>query len=157
MDETTPSKGGRPPSDINRDQLEGLARLFCTIDEAAAFFKVSKRTMIRHLKKKDVAEAWERGKQTGRLSLRRLQWQHANGTGSSAVQMTIHMSKHQLGETDRIEQNTTNTSYVVEAPAPMPVEDWQRVFGKGDVMPPETIEADDGEDPQPIQPQDGAH
>ena len=143
MDETTPSKGGRPPSEIPRDQLEQLARLNCTMEEAAAFFKVSKRTMTRHMKKKDVAEAWERGRQTGKLSLRRLQWQHANGTGSSAVQMTIHLSKHWLGETDRVEQTNTNTSYVVEAPAPMATEDWQRVFGKGDVMPPTVPSEDD--------------
>ena len=143
MDETTKSKGGRPFSDIPIDQLEGLARMNCTMEEAAAFFRVSKRTMTRHMKKRDVAEAWERGRQLGKLSLRRLQWQHASGTGSSAVQMVIHLSKHWLGETDRVEQTNTNTSYVVEAPAPMPVEDWQRVFGKGDVMPPAEPSADD--------------
>ena len=145
MDETTPSKGGRPPSDIPAAQLEGLARLNATIEEAAAFFKVSKRTLLRHLKKKEMAEAWERGKQGGRLSLRRLQWQHANGTGSSAVQMTIHLSKHWLGETDKIEQNTHNTNFVVEAPAPMAVEDWKRTFGKGDVAP-AVLPPDDNED-----------
>jgi hypothetical protein len=35
---------------------------------------------------------WEAGRQKGKLSLRRLQWLHANGTGSSAVHMAIHLS-----------------------------------------------------------------
>lgn len=96
---------GKPKSKIDVEHLERLARLNCTIDEAAAFFKCTKRTLLRYLddKKRGPAfrEAWERGKQEGRLSLRRLQWRHANGSGSSSVQMTIHLSKHWLGETEK--------------------------------------------------------
>jgi hypothetical protein len=43
-------------------------------------------------------DVWEQGKAERRIALRRLQWRHAQGTGSSAVQMTIHLSKHWLGE-----------------------------------------------------------
>ena len=46
-------------------------------------------------------DAWQRGRAGGKLSLRRLQWQHAQGEGSSAVQMTIHLSKHWLGESEK--------------------------------------------------------
>jgi hypothetical protein len=33
--------------------------------------------------------------------LRQLQWKHAKRTDSSGVAMTIHMSKHRLGEHDK--------------------------------------------------------
>lgn len=96
---------GKPPAEIDLKQLEGIAKFHCTIDEAAVFFGCSKRTMLRYLdeENRDPAyrEAWERGRTNGKLSLRRLQWQHASGTGSSAVQMTIHLSKHWLGETEK--------------------------------------------------------
>lgn len=96
---------GKPKAKINIDELERLARLHCTIEEAAAFFKCAKRTLLRYLdpKNKDASyrEAWERGQHAGKLSLRRLQWRHASGNGSSAVQMTIHLSKHLLGQTEK--------------------------------------------------------
>jgi hypothetical protein len=89
---------------INVDELEKLARLQCTEAEVAAFFQCSERTVIRYLNNRkfpEYREAWERGRALGRMSLRRLQWQHANGKGASAVQMTIHLSKHWLGESER--------------------------------------------------------
>ena len=96
---------GKPACAIDVTQLEKLAALHCTIDEAAAFFGCSKRTMLRYLDETSrdpmYRQAWERGRQNGKSSLRRLQWKHANGTGSSAVTMTIHLSKHWLGETER--------------------------------------------------------
>ena len=96
---------GKPACAIDVNQLEKLAALHCTIDEAAAFFGCSKRTMLRYLDETSrdpmYREAWERGRQNGKSSLRRLQWKHANGTGSSAVTMTIHLSKHWLGETEK--------------------------------------------------------
>ena len=92
---------GKPPAEIHIEQLIKLAALNVTVEEAASYFKCCKRTMLRYLEKPDFAAAWESGKASGRMSLRRLQWQHANGKGSSAVQMTIHLSKHWLGETDK--------------------------------------------------------
>ena len=96
---------GKPACAIDVTQLEKLAALHCTIDEAAAFFGCCKRTMLRYLdetaRDSMYREAWERGRQNGKSSLRRLQWKHANETGSSAVTMTIHLSKHWLGETEK--------------------------------------------------------
>lgn len=94
--------GGKLPADIKLAEFERLVQLQCTVEEAASFFKCAKRTLQRYLKQPEYAEAWERGRELGKLSLRRLQWRHANGTGSSAVQMTIHLSKHWLGETEKV-------------------------------------------------------
>lgn len=96
-----PGKPGRPEAKVDLVQLTKLAMLACTIEEAAGFLNISKRTLLRHLEEPDCKAAWERGLQKGNVSLRRLQWKHANSAGSSAVQMTIHLSKHRLGETDK--------------------------------------------------------
>lgn len=92
---------GRPPVEIDMMQLVALARIGCTIEEAASVLGCGKRTLIDRLKLEDFKQAWEDGQMQGKVSLRRLQWRHANGTGSSAVNMTIHLSKHRLGETDK--------------------------------------------------------
>lgn len=94
-------KAGRPEAKIDLRQLEKLAMLACTVEEAASFLGVSKRTLLRHLEEPDCEAVWERGLRKGNVSLRRLQWKHASGTGSAAVQMAIHLSKHRLGETDK--------------------------------------------------------
>src|SRR5258708_559297 len=97
-----PKRIGRPPVKIDADNLRKLAALRCTVEEAATFFKTVKRTLLRRLKEDpELAEAWGNGKNEGRIALRRLQWRHAQAPGSAGVQMTIHLSKHELGEHDR--------------------------------------------------------
>ncbi len=92
---------GRPPIEIDLEQLAKLASIGCTKEEAAYILGCSKRTLLDRMKQEEVSEAWEKGVVLGKVSLRRLQWRHANGSGSSAVNMTIHLSKHRLGETDK--------------------------------------------------------
>jgi hypothetical protein len=92
---------GRPPVEIDLDQLEKLGALQPTVEEVAAFFGVSKRTMIEKLKNDATKLALESGKMKGRLNLRRLQYRHASGTGSGAVNMSIHLGKHWLNQTDK--------------------------------------------------------
>jgi ABC-type transporter Mla MlaB component len=46
-------------------------------------------------------QAWEKGQAVGAVALRQLQWKHAKRTDSSGVAMTIHMSKHLLGQNDK--------------------------------------------------------
>ncbi|NPU23954.1 hypothetical protein [Bradyrhizobium denitrificans] len=114
---------GRPPFKIDLDQLAKLASIGCTKEEAAFVLGCGKRTLLDHMRaENEVTEAWERGVNLGKVSLRRLQWRHANGSGSSAVNMTIHLSKHRLGETDKaaIEMSGPNGN-------PIPV-----VFSKDD-------------------------
>jgi hypothetical protein len=83
------------------DQLEKLGALQPTVEEVAAFFKVSKRTMIEKMKNEETKLVFERGKSLGKLNLRRTQVRHAQGTGSGAVNMSIHLGRHWLGQTDK--------------------------------------------------------
>jgi len=92
---------GRPKVEIDLVQLEKLGALHATTEEIAAFFDCEKRTIMNRLKEPAIKLALENGRQKGKLNLRRLQLRHAQGTGSSAVNMTIHLSKHWLKETDK--------------------------------------------------------
>ena len=92
---------GRPKVEIDVLQLEKLGALHATTEEVAAFFGCEKRTIISRLKEPALKLAFENGKQNGKLNLRRLQLRLAQGTGSGAVNMTIHLSKHLLGQTDK--------------------------------------------------------
>jgi hypothetical protein len=92
---------GRPAVEIDQVQLAALGAMHATYEEIAAFFNCNRRTVINRLKDPEFLLAYENGKLRGKLNLRRLQWRHAQGSGSSAVNMTIHLSKHWLGETDK--------------------------------------------------------
>ena len=92
---------GRPKIEIDLRMLAQLATIGCTKEEAAAVIGCGPRTLMLRLKEQEYRDAWENGVLMGKVSLRRLQWRHANGAGSSAVNMTIHLSKHRLGETDK--------------------------------------------------------
>jgi hypothetical protein len=94
-------KIGRPPVVLDPHELEKLGALHATLEEVAGFYGCTKRTIINRLKDRELLLTFENGKQKGKLNLRRLQMRHAQGTGSGAVNMTIHLSKHLLGQTDR--------------------------------------------------------
>lgn len=71
----------RPKKEIDLKQLEALAGLQCTDEEMAAVLGISVDTIGRRkqAKKGGFAEAYKRGKEKGKTSLRRLQWQAAQG------------------------------------------------------------------------------
>ena len=95
-------KGGRPEAEIDPEQLCNLAKLQATIAEAAGFFRCSERTLHRRLREDPKCqEAWDAGRNIGKLSLRRQVWKLANGSGSSAVSAAVHLSKHWLGQSDK--------------------------------------------------------
>lgn len=94
-------KIGRPLIKLDPVDLEKLGALHATLEEVAGFYGCTKRTIINRLKDETLQLAFENGKQKGKLNLRRLQMRHAQGTGSGAVNMTIHLSKHLLGQTDK--------------------------------------------------------
>lgn len=71
----------RPKKVINLKQVEALAGLQCTNVEMAAVLGISVDTIERRMKAKrgNFAVAYKKGKEKGKMSLRRLQWQAAQG------------------------------------------------------------------------------
>ena len=93
-------KRGRPPVEIDIDTLEKLGAMHATQEEVAAWFNCNRRTVINRLKDPEYLLAFENGKLRGNLNLKRLSVRHAEGHGSSAVNMTIYLRKQWLRETD---------------------------------------------------------
>ena len=95
---------GRPPGSIKADldikELEKLAALHCTYEEAAAWLGVTKRTFITYMEREEVRDAWERGQGRGRVSLRRIQYQLAE---KGNAPMAIFLGKNLLGQRDRFD------------------------------------------------------
>lgn len=85
---------------INLGELEKLAALECTDEEIAGWFGVSPRTIERRRKSPVFAEAIERGKARGRISLRRSQRRILDQ--GSAV-MGIFLGKQYLGQRDQVD------------------------------------------------------
>jgi len=94
--------GGRPFIEISLDELEKLSRLNCTVEEIAAFFNVSKRTIEYRMENDpDFKEMVERGRSNGKLSVRRKQFQHLE---ENSVPMAIFLGKVLLGQRETVEQ-----------------------------------------------------
>jgi hypothetical protein len=91
------SGSGRKSVNINPVELEKLCALQCTDAEIASFFGVSVRTIERRKDQPVFAEAMERGKARGRLSLRRSLWGLA-AKGNPAA--NIFLAKNLLGYKD---------------------------------------------------------
>src|SRR5690606_33944194 len=84
---------------INLPDVERLDGLQCTLYEAAAFFNIPGSKFSQIMKKfPEVQEAWDRGREAGKTSLRRKQWRLA---GSSAS-MAIHLGKNILSQKDAV-------------------------------------------------------
>lgn len=80
-------------------QVEKLGSMGCTQSEAAGFFEISLDTFKRRLKDQPgVREAWDRGKEKGRVELRQAQWDLAK---KGNVAMLIWLGKQLLGQKDK--------------------------------------------------------
>ena len=77
---------------IDEEQLEKLGALQCTYEEIAAFFKCDKSTISRNYNK-----IVERGREQGKISLRRKQWKLADKSAA----MAIFLGKNYLGQSDQ--------------------------------------------------------
>ena len=88
----------RPKVKINLDDIEKLYAMQCTDEEAAAFTGISTRTLSRRRQSnKKLAEAIERGKAKGRMSVRRSLFRMA---GNGNVAAAIFLAKNLLGYRD---------------------------------------------------------
>ena len=82
----------RPRLKIDVAQLEKLAMIGCTTEEMAGFFECSRDTLERRF-----AAILNKGKQSGKIRLRRIQMQIAE-RGNAA--MAIWLGKIMLGQVD---------------------------------------------------------
>lgn len=97
----TETKRGRKPIPIEEDQLRKLMQLNCTLDEVAAFFQCSRDTIERRMKQnKKIADAVEQGRNLGKLSVRRKQFELMN---KDNAQMAIWLGKVLLNQRETTE------------------------------------------------------
>ena len=116
----------RPKIIIDPAQLEKLAEMCATQEEVAAWFGTSRQVVAHRLKRGELKEVWDKGLAKGRIALRRAQLQLAM---SGNATMQIWLGKQLLGQVDKTEQKVEQTTnFVVEAPAPMSVDDWSKAF-----------------------------
>ena len=96
---------GRPRFEFDLQQVQALATIQCTDDELGAVLGCSTDTIGRRKQEDpDFAEALKRGKEQGKVSLRRLQWKAAqNGN----ITMLIWLGKQFLGQRDRLQQESS--------------------------------------------------
>ena len=87
---------GRPKKEIDYTTVEKLANIQCTQDEIASFLGISTRTLQRD---EQFMELFNRGRENGKMSLRRIQWKHAE----KSVPMAIWLGKQYLGQRDKVE------------------------------------------------------
>src|SRR5580700_2692665 len=97
---TVPPKnpGGRPPAVIDLLTVERAASIGCTVEEIAAILGIARSTLFeRKADDPAIEDAIEKGRGTGRATLRRLQWDKAQ-QGSDT--MLIWLGKQVLGQRD---------------------------------------------------------
>lgn len=93
-------KVGRPRTELNLDNLEKLCRLNCTMPEIASYFDVPLRTLEdKYTNEPKVRKAIDKGRNQGKLSLRRKQIQILDETNNAT--MAIWLGKQLLGQRDK--------------------------------------------------------
>lgn len=136
-----PRKNGRPvgstklqPTEETINQIKGLARIQCTMREAAAVLGVHPETFSAFLDAHENARiAWEDGKENGKAALRRLQYKQAENGNAT---MQIWLGKQWLEQADKAENANTHSGpggkpietnnkveWVIVDPTPLPPKD----------------------------------
>jgi hypothetical protein len=95
-------EGGRPWKLDEKDleTLYKLAEIDCTLEEVAEFFNMSVECITKN---KTYYQAFKKGKEGGKRSLRRQQHKLAYG---GSVPMSIWLGKQKLGQKDKHETET---------------------------------------------------
>ena len=93
--------GGRPVKPMDIAVIERAASIGCSPEEIAALCHVSRATFHSRVASDPViADALERGRDQGRATLRRMQWQAAQKGNPT---MLIWLGKQMLGQRDKHE------------------------------------------------------
>ncbi len=85
---------GRPPKELNADQVYKLARIGCTLDEIGDILDCSGQTIARRF-----GEELARARGDFKSSLRRAQYMRAVKDRSDS--MLIHLGKHWLNQSEK--------------------------------------------------------
>lgn len=88
--------GGRPKIQIDYKQVEAMASVMATQEEIASFLGCSVRTLQRD---EEFCRVYKKGLDTGKMSLRRRQYELAKKNAS----MAIFLGKNYLGQKDSVE------------------------------------------------------
>ena len=98
---------GRPKFKIDYETVKKLASIMCTQQEIASFLGFSTDTLLRD---KQFCDIYKEGKETGKMSLRRMQWKLAE----KSYAMAIFLGKQYLGQKDVVENQITNNGILDE-------------------------------------------
>lgn len=101
------AKMGRPRKEIDQKQFEALCGIWCTIEEVCSFFDVTDKTLnswCRRTYGKTFSEVFKQKRRMGNISLRRYQFQAAK---KGNVTMLIWLGKQHLGQTDKVQMDTS--------------------------------------------------
>src|SRR4051812_9615874 len=92
---------GQRRQKIGLSKIRMLSGLQCSDVEAAAALEISVKT-FREMIRIDVRarEAWEQGRERGRVRIRKAQFAIAEGGRAGASQMAIFLGKQYLGQTE---------------------------------------------------------
>lgn len=97
-----PERIGRPPIEVDYEQVSKLAGIGCTVAEIGAVLGLGESTVWDRLNRDwEFSEAYKRGREEGKETLRRAQWHKAINDGNPA--MLIWLGKQILGQKDRAE------------------------------------------------------
>jgi hypothetical protein len=114
-----PAKRGRPrlisPTPETLRQIEALAHLHCSEEDAATVLSISQSTFSAFLNEfPEARQAWDRGLAGGRISLRRAQFKEAE---RGNARMLIFLGQNYLGQVDKVEPDFVQTivNYWTEA------------------------------------------
>lgn len=103
--------GGRPKIKLDYNLIEKLAYIQCTQEEIAKILGVSVDTLQRD---DEFCGIYKKGIESGKSSLRRLQWKAAE-TGNST--MLVWLGKQYLGQRDKQEIDmNANVAYQIKDP-----------------------------------------
>lgn len=95
------AKMGRPRIEFDLKQVEMLGKIQCTLEELAAVLDVNTETIERRMKDDvEFCAAYKKGRENGKASLRRKQWELAL---AGNVVMNIWLGKQYLGQADKQE------------------------------------------------------
>jgi hypothetical protein len=93
----------RPRKEIDQQQFEKLCGMHCTMEEILGWFGITDKTLTSWCKrtyKMSFSEVYNKKKELGNISLRRLQFKLAEKSPA----MAIFLGKNYLGQSDKVEQ-----------------------------------------------------